>query len=119
MARKASKGGRRKAKAKPRRAAKPKKRPARKPTKKPAKVKARPKKAAKPAPPPAPKAPPVLRPVLEEEETVCALEFLSDGRSFIARLDTMKGGMREHRAPSFMDLLELVAEDLREEFLEI
>jgi len=26
--------------------------------------------------------------------------------------------MREHRAPSFMDLLELVAEDLREEFLE-
>jgi len=27
--------------------------------------------------------------------------------------------MREHRAPSFTDLLELVAEDLREEFLEV
>lgn len=53
-----------------------------------------------------------------EEETVCSLEFLSDGRSFIARLDTQRGGMREHRAPSFTDLLELVAEDLREEFLE-
>jgi hypothetical protein len=53
-----------------------------------------------------------------EEETVCSIEFLSDNRSFVARLDTRKGGMREHKAPSFTDLLELVAEDLREEFLE-
>lgn len=49
---------------------------------------------------------------------MCSLEFLSDGRSFVARLDTTKGGMREHKAPSFTDLLELVSEDLREEFLE-
>jgi len=49
---------------------------------------------------------------------VCSIEFLSDNRSFVARLDTQKGGMREHKAPSFTDLLELVAEDLREEFLE-
>jgi len=63
---------------------------------------------------------PAVRPPREEfeEQTVCSLEFLSDGRSFIARLDTTKGGMREHKAPSFTDLLELVAEDLREEFLE-
>lgn len=61
-----------------------------------------------------------MRPAREEseEETVCSIEFLSDNRSFIARLDTQKGGMREHKAPSFTDLLELVAEDLREEFLE-
>lgn len=102
--------------------AKPKKPRAKpKPKKKP---KARPKPRAKArataAPPPKPKAPPVLRPALEfEEETVCSLEFLSDGRAFIARLETIRGGMREHRAPSFTDLLELVAEDLREEFLEI
>jgi len=50
---------------------------------------------------------------------VCSLEFLSDGRSFVARLDTLRGGMREHKAPSFTDLLELVAEDLREEFSEV
>jgi len=61
-----------------------------------------------------------VRPAREEfeEETVCSLEFLSDGRSFVARLDTSRGGMREHKAPSFTDLLELVAEDLREEFSE-
>lgn len=64
---------------------------------------------------------PVAKPVREEfdEETVCSIEFLQDNRSFIARLDTNRGGMREHRAPSFSDLLELVSEDLREEFLEI
>jgi hypothetical protein len=62
-----------------------------------------------------------LKPAREEfeEETVCSVEFLQDNRSFVARLDTTRGGMREHRAPSFMDLLELVAEDLREEFLEV
>ena len=94
--------------------------------------KSRPKPAAKPRPkakPSAAKAPPkVAKPsrpapfriAREEslEETVCSIEFLSDNRSFIARLNTLRGGMREHRAPSFTDLLELVAEDLREEFLE-
>ena len=78
---------------------------------------------AKPAPaakPERPRAAPAPRAVRDEfeEQTVCSLEFLSDGRSFVARLDTTKGGMREHKAPSFTDLLELVAEDLREEFLE-
>ncbi|MBI4415837.1 MAG: hypothetical protein HY557_02500 [Euryarchaeota archaeon] len=87
--------------------------------KKPAKPKAKPAKAPAPAAK-APKPAPVARLLREEfeEETVCSLEFLSDGRSFIARIDTNRGGMREHRAPSFMDLLELVAEDLREEFSE-
>ena len=95
-----------KAKARPARTAKPRPRPAAKP--------AKPAKAERPRP-----VPPV-RPAKEEfeEETVCSLEFLSDGRTFVARLDTTRGGMREHKAPSFTDLLELVAEDLREEFLE-
>lgn len=68
-----------------------------------------------------PKSAAATKPVREEfdEETVCSIEFLQDNRSFIARLDTNRGGMREHRAPSFSDLLELVSEDLREEFLEI
>ena len=95
-----------KAKARPARTAKPRPRPAAKP--------AKPAKAERPRPVP------TVRPAKEEfeEETVCSLEFLSDGRTFVARLDTTRGGMREHKAPSFTDLLELVAEDLREEFLE-
>jgi len=101
---------------KPRRATKPKAKSIPKKGK-PAKPAPRPAKAA----PPKPKAVPTVRPVREEfeEETVCSIEFLQDNRSFIARLDTNRGGMREHRAPSFTDLLELVAEDLREEFLEV
>ena len=103
--------GKRPKKAKPRRArtAKPRRKPAAKPARP-----AKPPKAERPRPVPA------VRPAREEfeEETVCSLEFLSDGRSFVARLDTTRGGMREHKAPSFTDLLELVAEDLREEFLE-
>jgi hypothetical protein len=100
----------------PRRTAKPK---AKSPPKKGTPAKPAP-KAAKP-PPPKAKVVPTVRPVREEfeEETVCSIEFLQDNRSFIARLDTNRGGMREHRAPSFTDLLELVAEDLREEFLEV
>ena len=112
MARKPKKPARKAARSKPRKAAKPKAKPARK-----AAVRPKPKKA-----PPAklPKPVPVTRPPREEfeEETVCSIEFLSDNRSFVARLDTQRGGMREHKAPSFTDLLELVAEDLREEFLE-
>ncbi len=101
----------RRARARPVRKAAPKKKPSK------AKPKAPPAKSAKLA---RPKPAPILRPVRDEleEETVCSIEFLSDNRSFIARLDTVKGGMREHKAPSFTDLLELVAEDLREEFLE-
>lgn len=104
---------------KPRRAARPKRAPS--PKAKVAKKKSRPAKAAPKAPIPKPKHVPTPRPVREEveEETVCSIEFLQDNRSFVARLDTTRGGMREHRAPSFMDLLELVAEDLREEFLEV
>ena len=101
----------------PRRAARPKARPAPKKKSKPA----RPEGASSKLAPAKPKVVPTVRPTREEveEETVCAIEFLQDNRSFIARLDTNRGGMREHRAPSFTDLLELVAEDLREEFLEI
>jgi len=99
-----------------RRPAKPRPKPASRKKGKPAKPAP---KAAKAAPTKA-KAVPTVRPVREEfeEETVCSIEFLQDNRSFIARLDTNRGGMREHRAASFTDLLELVAEDLREEFLE-
>jgi hypothetical protein len=114
VARKAKKAGAsRKARPKPARRAKPKKRA--KPAK--GKPKARPPAVARP---PKPKVGPPVRVARDEveEETVCSIEFLSDNRSFIARLDTVKGGMREHKAPSFTDLLELVAEDLREEFLE-
>jgi hypothetical protein len=110
-------------KARPTRRARPrpKARPAAKkakpkrPAPKPVKVAAKPKATPKPKP-----APPV-RPARDEleEETVCSIEFLQDNRSFVARLDTIRSGMREHRAPSFMDLLELVAEDLREEFLDV
>jgi len=95
-----------------------------KPKSKPAAKKGKPAKSpprATKAPPPEPKAVPTMRHVREEfeEETVCSIEFLQDNRSFIARIDTTRAGMREHRAPSFTDLLELVSEDLREEFLEV
>ena len=109
---------------KPRRTRKIPRKPAPKARRAP-KATPRPKVSTKGTPRPAPvvKAPKVaaaVRPAREEfeEETVCSLEFLSDGRSFVARLDTSRGGMREHKAPSFTDLLELVAEDLREEFSE-
>jgi len=109
VARKPKKGGARKPRPKAAKKVSAKKKPA----------KAKPAPTPKAAKEPKPKAPPVARFREEfEEETVCSLEFLSDGRSFVARLDTIRGGMREHKAPSFTDLLELVAEDLREEFLE-
>jgi len=111
VARKPKKPARKAARPKPRKAARPKTR-ARRAVARPKPKKAPPAKLPKPVP--------VTRPPREEleEETVCSIEFLSDNRSFVARLDTQRGGMREHKAPSFTDLLELVAEDLREEFLE-
>ena len=113
---------------KPKRPVRVARRPVPQPRKPAGKAKPRPKVAAKPKPRPAPsgkasiaaKSAPAVRAARDEfeEETVCSLEFLSDGRSFVARLDTTRGGMREHKAPSFTDLLELVAEALREEFSE-
>lgn len=109
---------------KPRRPARPSRKPKPKPAataSKASKPPARPAKAVAKGTSAKTRSAPSQKVVREEfdEETVCTIEFLQDNRSFIARLDTTRGGMREHRAPSFSDLLELVSEDLREEFLEI
>jgi hypothetical protein len=48
------------------------------------------------------------------EETLCNVEFLKN--TYIARVQSDLGGMREYRSSSFEEVLEQVIIDLQEEF---
>ena len=50
------------------------------------------------------------------EETLCNVEFLKGPKTFIARVQSELGGLREYRSESFEEVLEQVIIDLQEEF---
>jgi hypothetical protein len=50
------------------------------------------------------------------EETLCNVEFLKNNNTYIARVQSDLGGMREYRSSSFEEVLEQVIIDLQEEF---
>lgn len=50
------------------------------------------------------------------EESLCSIEFLKDANSYIARVQSELGGVREYKSNTFEEVLEQVIIDLQEEF---
>jgi hypothetical protein len=50
------------------------------------------------------------------EETLCNIEFLKKATTYLARVQSELGGLREYRSNTFEEVLEQVIIDLQEEF---
>jgi len=50
------------------------------------------------------------------EESLCSIEILKSARSYIAKVQSDLGGVREFRSSKFESILEQVMLDLQEEF---
>jgi Mg2+/Co2+ transporter CorC len=50
------------------------------------------------------------------EESLANVEFLRSSNSYIARIQSELGGLREYRSATFEEVLEQVIIDLQEEF---
>lgn len=50
------------------------------------------------------------------EESLCSIEILKSAESFMAKIQTDLGGVREVRSNTFEGVLEQVVLDLQEEF---
>jgi len=50
------------------------------------------------------------------EESLCTVEFLKDAYTYIAKVQSDLGGLREYRSGTFEEVLEQVIIDLQEEF---
>ncbi|MCJ7517119.1 MAG: hypothetical protein MUO18_04040 [Methanomassiliicoccales archaeon] len=50
------------------------------------------------------------------EETLCNVEFLKSNSTYVARVQSDLGGVREYRSSSLEEVLEQVIIDLQEEF---
>ena len=50
------------------------------------------------------------------EESLCSIEILKSADSYLARIQTELGGVREVRSSTFEGVLEQVVLDLQEEF---
>lgn len=50
------------------------------------------------------------------QETLCNVEFLKGPKTFIAKVQSDLGGLREYRSESFEEVLEQVIIDIQEEF---
>jgi hypothetical protein len=50
------------------------------------------------------------------EETLCNVEFLKSNSTYVARVQSDLGGVREYRSSSLDEVLEQVIIDLQEEF---
>lgn len=50
------------------------------------------------------------------EESLCNIEFLKDASTYMARVQSELGGLREYRSSTFEEVLEQVIIDLQEEF---
>ncbi len=50
------------------------------------------------------------------EETLCNIEFLKKNTTYIAKVQSELGGLREYRNSSLEEVLEQVIMDLQEEF---
>jgi hypothetical protein len=59
---------------------------------------------------------PFLKEGVRMEESLCNVEFLKDASTYLARVQSELGGLREYRSSSFEEVLEQVIIDLQEEF---
>jgi len=50
------------------------------------------------------------------EESLCNIEFLKKASTYLARVQSELGGLREYRSNTFEEVLEQVIIDLQEEF---
>jgi hypothetical protein len=50
------------------------------------------------------------------EENLCNIEFLKKASTYLARVQSELGGLREYRSSTFEEVLEQVIIDLQEEF---
>ena len=50
------------------------------------------------------------------EESLCTVEFLKSASTYLAKVQSDLGGLREYRGPVLEDVLEQVIIDLQEEF---
>lgn len=50
------------------------------------------------------------------EESLCNVEFLKNNNTFIARVQSEVGGLREYQSSNLEEVLEQVIIDLQEEF---
>ncbi len=50
------------------------------------------------------------------EESLCHIEFLKKASTYLARVQSELGGLREYRSNTFEEVLEQVIIDLQEEF---
>ena len=53
---------------------------------------------------------------LEMEELLCSIDILKSANSYLAKVQSELGGLREYRSPSFEEVLEQVIIDIQEEF---
>lgn len=50
------------------------------------------------------------------EELLCSIEFLKSANTYIAKVQSELGGVREYKSSSFEEILEQVIIDIQEEF---
>ena len=50
------------------------------------------------------------------EELLCTIEFIEENSTFIAKLQSPLGGLREYRGSSFDEVLDQVMIELQQEF---
>jgi hypothetical protein len=54
--------------------------------------------------------------IKEDTETICFVEFLKGPSSYVGKVQSELGGIRDYRSSSFDEVLRQVVDDLREEF---
>lgn len=59
---------------------------------------------------------PDLKVGVQMEESLCNIEFLKKATTYLARVQSELGGLREYRSSTFEEVLEQVIIDLQEEF---
>lgn len=50
------------------------------------------------------------------EEVICTVEFIKQANTYLARVQSEVGGVREYKSSSISEVLEQVVIDLQEEF---
>lgn len=50
------------------------------------------------------------------EEVICTVEFIKQANTYLARIQSELGGLREYKSNSINEVLEQVVIDLQEEF---
>jgi hypothetical protein len=52
----------------------------------------------------------------EMDELLCSIEILKSANSYLAKVQSELGGLREYKSPAFEEVLEQVIIDIQEEF---